>query len=262
MNNIRQAAVAGTFYPAHALPLAQQIDTFLSAVEARPHQPPKALMVPHAGYIYSGPIAATAYARLRPLREQIQRVVLLGPTHRVAFNGLAASSAQAFASPFGEVLLEQTAIQALLRLPQVQVFDQAHAQEHSLEVHLPFLQHMLADFRLIPLLVGQTSPAEVAQVLEQLWGGAETLIVISSDLSHYQNYASAQQRDAATSQAIENLDENILSGSDACGCYPLNGLLHIAKAKGMQVETLDLRNSGDTAGSKDAVVGYGAYAFH
>jgi len=262
MSKIRQAVVAGTFYPAQALHLQQQIDCFLNAVEAPHTSPPKALIAPHAGYIYSGPIAATAYAYLHSMREHIQRVVLLGPAHRVGFNGLAASSAVAFASPLGHVPLDQTAIQDLLQFPHVQMFDRAHAQEHSLEVHLPFLQCLLTDFRLIPLVVGQASPTEVAQVLEHLWGSEETLIVISSDLSHYHDYATAQQRDAATSQVIENLSEDVLTGGDACGSYPINGLLQIAKAKGMQVKTVDLRNSGDTAGSKDAVVGYGAYVFY
>ncbi len=262
MSNIRPAIVAGSFYPVQASALQQQVKTFLQAVPIEDWPAPKALVVPHAGYIYSGAIAATAYARLGSVAERLQRVVLLGPSHRVFFQGLALSSAKAFASPLGDVPLDEKASAALLSFPQVRILDQAHAQEHSLEVHLPFLQYLLPHFQLIPIVVGQANPTSVAQVLEFLWGGEETLIVVSSDLSHYHDYVNAQQRDAATSQVIESLCDNVLQGDDACGHYPLNGLLRVAKRKGMQVTTVDVRNSGDTAGSQQTVVGYGAYVFH
>ncbi len=263
MQKIRFAAVAGAFYPASAPLLQQELEHFLRAVvpTANP-APPKALIVPHAGYQYSGAIAASAYARLLPVRERIRRVVLMGPAHRVFVPGIAMSSAEAFASPLGEVPLESGLAHALSRFPQVQVLDRAHEQEHCLEVHLPFLRYLLKDFSLIPLLVGQSDFYSVAQVLEFLWGGEETLIVVSSDLSHYQDYASAQQRDAATTWAIEHLRPDLIQGEDACGYCPLNALLYAAKRKGLQVETLDVRNSGDTAGNKDRVVGYGAYVLH
>ncbi|MFA7386293.1 MAG: AmmeMemoRadiSam system protein B, partial [Thiohalobacteraceae bacterium] len=212
--------------------------------------------------VYSGPIAATAYARLRPISARIRRVVLLGPAHRIAFRGLATSSATAFRTPLGTVRIDTATNTQLLELPQVQVLDDAHAAEHSLEVQLPFLQELLGDFTLVPLVVGDASYAEVAEVLDAVWGGDETLILISSDLSHYQDYASAQRLDRFTSQAIEALQPERLEFQHACGRTPVGGLLLAARARGLQAELLDLRNSGDTAGPRDKVVGYGAYAIH
>jgi AmmeMemoRadiSam system protein B len=221
----------------------------------------KALVVPHAGYVYSGPVAASAYALLASLRDRIRRVVLLGPSHRVGFEGLAASSADAFETPLGRVEIDAEAVERALLLPQVRRLDAAHAQEHSLEVQLPFLQRVLSDFRLVPLVVGDATPAEVAEVIETLWGGAETLLVVSSDLSHYLPYEQAKALDRATTQAIENLDPEAIGEDQACGRLPVQGLLLAARRHGLHARTLDLRSSGDTAGSRDAVVGYGAYAF-
>jgi AmmeMemoRadiSam system protein B len=237
------------------------IDDFLQAIPPG-GAAPKALIVPHAGYIYSGPVAASAYARLRDAGSQIRRVVLLGPAHRLAFPGLALSSASAFATPLGAVELDPQAQESLRKFPTVQVLDPAHAQEHSLEVQLPFLQEVLDDFHLVPILVGRATSEEVSAVLELLWGGDETLLLISSDLSHYHDYATAQQLDAATSRAIEELRPEALDFEDACGCLPVCGLLQSARQRGMAVETLDVRNSGDTAGDRNRVVGYGSYAFH
>lgn len=221
---------------------------------------PKALIVPHAGLVYSGPVAASAYARIRAARAAIRTVVALGPSHRVPFRGLAASSATAFATPLGEVAVDRLGVEAALALPQVQILDAAHAQEHSLEVQLPFLQETLGRFTWIPLVAGDARAEEVAEVLEALWGGPETLILVSSDLSHYHAYASARSLDLATTTAIENLRHEELDGERACGYVGIRGLLAVARRRGLRVETLDLRNSGDTAGPRHAVVGYGAYA--
>lgn len=262
MTTIREPAVAGMFYPDDPVTLRRMIDGFLAEATTNGRSPPKAIIAPHAGYIYSGPVAASAYARLHAIRHKITRVVLLGPSHRVAFAGLAASSALRFRTPLGDIPLDTAAIDALGDLPQMHLLDQAHQQEHSLEVHLPFLQMSLDHFQLIPLVVGDATAEEVAEVLERLWGGEETLIVISSDLSHYHDYTSAQRLDSKTAEAIEALKPEGISSDGACGRNPVKGLLLLARRKGMQVEALDLRNSGDTAGPRDQVVGYGAWAFN
>jgi AmmeMemoRadiSam system protein B len=261
MNEMRRPAVAGMFYPEGAEELHRQIAGFLAQVEASGPRP-KAVIAPHAGYIYSGPVAASAYARIGSGRGIIERVVLLGPSHRYGFRGIAASSASSFLTPLGAIPVDREALEQALALPQVKTLDEAHLWEHSLEVHLPFLQEVLGEFRLVPLVVGESGPAEVAQVLEVLWGGEETLIVVSSDLSHYHDYETAQQLDEATSRAIEELRSEDVQFESACGRNPVNGLLHLAARKHLQAQTIDLRNSGDTAGERDRVVGYGAYVFH
>ncbi|MCW9058297.1 MAG: AmmeMemoRadiSam system protein B [Gammaproteobacteria bacterium] len=258
--NIRNPAVAGMFYPGEAGELHRQVQGYLREAASAPHNP-KAIIVPHAGYIYSGPVAATAYASLVPRRGRIERVVLLGPSHRVPLEGMAVSSVEFFATPLGDIPIDREAVKHLLTLPQVKVMDEAHLLEHSLEVQLPFLQEILGEFRLIPLVVGDSSPDEVAEVLELLWGGEETLLVISSDLSHYQDYETARRLDRATSDAIEALAPQRIHYDDACGRNPVNGLLLAARRRGLHASTLDLRNSGDTAGPRDRVVGYGAYVF-
>ncbi len=263
MEHVRQPAVAGAFYPGDAGELSAAVTYYLSLVPAAgaANEPPKALIAPHAGYIYSAPIAASAFSRLKPLGGTVKRVVLLGPCHRVPVRGLAVSGAGAFATPLGAVPVDRDAVQEIIGLPQVQMLDAPHDQEHSLEVHLPFLQVLLEDFSIVPLVVGEATPEDVAQVIERLWGGPETLIVISSDLSHYLDYDSARALDAETCQAVEALDPNAIRRQQACGRIPMGGLMALAKRKGMRVETLDLRNSGDTAGDKNQVVGYGAWAF-
>jgi len=260
MTNVRNPAVAGMFYPDDPRDLRAVIANYLGDVHTS-GTVPKAIIVPHAGYIYSGPIAASAYARLKPARERITRVVLLGPAHRVGFHGLALPSADFFVTPLGRIPVDQEAVKKISALPQVRVMDAAHAQEHSLEVHLPFLQEALAEFSLVPLVVGDAGPEDVGEVLDLLWGGPETLIVISSDLSHYHDYKTAQKLDRATSQAIEQLRPEDIHYDHACGRNPVNGLLHVARRHGLKAKTIDLRNSGDTAGSHDRVVGYGAYIF-
>jgi AmmeMemoRadiSam system protein B len=210
--------------------------------------------------VYSGPIAGTAYARLRPWKGRFRRVVLLGPAHRVPLRGLALPQAEVFASPLGPVRVDEAAAAVLLALPQVQVNSMAHSLEHSLEVHLPFLQEVLEEgFTIVPLVVGEASPAEVAQALELLWDETETLVVVSSDLSHYHDYATARKLDQETSRAIEALQVEALRPDQACGCIPIQGLLQAARQRALRVVKVDLRNSGDTAGSRDQVVGYGAY---
>jgi hypothetical protein len=260
MTTVRNPAVAGLFYPGDPRELRAMVADYLGAAQAA-GTVPKAMIVPHAGYIYSGPIAASAYARLIPARRQITRVVLLGPAHRVGFHGLALSSADYFTTPLGSIPVDAATVKKIASLPQVRVMDVAHAQEHSLEVHLPFLQEVLGEFTLVPLVVGEASPEEVSEVLDLLWGGPETLIVISSDLSHYHDYATAQAMDRATSQAIERLQPDGIQYDDACGRNPVNGLLTVARVRGLKARTIDLRNSGDTAGTRERVVGYGAYVF-
>ncbi len=265
---VREPAVAGMFYPADSGELRKQIEGFLAATKPHSGPPPKAIIAPHAGTIYSGPIAASAYARIQP--EGIKRVVLLGPSHHVLLRGLAASSADVWRTPLGDVPIEAAEL--------VSVNDPAHELEHSLEVQLPFLQVVLGrdrspsgprtagtavpTFRLIPLVVGDASKEEVAEVLDALWGGPETLVVISSDLSHYESYKQAAEKDRAAAQAIVGLDTRGLDYDNACGLVPIAGLVHLAKQKGMRAELIDLRNSGDTAGPRDSVVGYGAFAFY
>jgi AmmeMemoRadiSam system protein B len=258
---IRPAAVAGTFYPQEPDELARMIDDMLvQAKQTAMPEVPKALIVPHAGYIYSGPIAASAYARLAPFAEGISRIILLGPTHRVPVHGLALPDAEAFATPLGSVPLDVESMRNLDDLPQVSVFDASHATEHSLEVQIPFLQKVLGVFSLIPLAVGDASPEEVAEVLDRLWGGSETVIVISSDLSHYLPYDLARDKDRQTTDGI-TAQYGSVSHDRACGATPINGLLAAAKKHPMRARLIDLRNSGDTAGDKTHVVGYAAFTF-
>lgn len=265
---VRPAAVAGRFYPADPDALEAAVRGYLAAAESETSATgpaavtcPKAFIVPHAGYIYSAPVAASAYIHLRPRRATVRRVVLVGPSHYVAFSGLAASSARAFATPLGEVAVDTEAIERLLALPGVQLRDAAHRSEHSLEVQLPFLQCVLERFALVPLAAGSASAESVARVVEAIWGGPETVVVVSSDLSHYHDYATARELDAATTRAIERLRPEALAEDSACGRVGVRGLLVAARRHGLGVRTVDLRNSGDTAGPTDSVVGYGAYVF-
>jgi MEMO1 family protein len=254
----RPPAVAGSFYPAHPQQLQQMLDQYLQDAQSSDHAP-KAIIAPHAGYIYSAPIAASAYARLKTVHDLIKRVVIIAPSHRVSFQGLALSQADTFSTPLGDIPVDTETVQALTQLPFVGYLEQAHSHEHSLEVQLPFLQVMLDDFKLVPIVAGNATPEQVAQVLTLLWGGDETLIVISSDLSHYHDYATAQRLDRATSAAIEHLQYEQLDFDSACGRVPVSGLLKLARDHALTIKTIDLRNSGDTAGDKQRVVGYGAY---
>lgn len=268
MNTLRRAAVAGTFYAADPHVLATHIETLLEAAasinltdSANTAQVPKALIVPHAGYMYSGPIAATAYAQLKSVQSTIRRVVLLGPSHRVHVDGLALAGAEAFSTPLGQISVDEEALAVLRSMPSIQEFPAAHQWEHSLEVQLPFLQTLFDHFTLVPLVVGNATPKQVAEVLESVWGGPETLIIISSDLSHYLPYKAARETDQITADAILNL-QRFVTLHEACGGVPVNGLMHVAKQYGLQPRLLDLRNSGDTAGDKSRVVGYGSFGFY
>jgi hypothetical protein len=260
---VRAPAVAGSFYPADPAELRAVVARCLAEASAPPEPEPlpKALVVPHAGYVYSGPVAATAYQRAARLAGRVSRVVLLGPAHRAFLRGLAAPHADAFSTPLGVVPIERKALDALIDLPQVSESDGPHAGEHSLEVQLPFLKLVLGDFRLLPLVVGDASDEEVEEVIERLWGGAETLVLVSTDLSHYHDYATARRMDAESCRAIEALEPGGLGRESACGAVPLRGLLRAARRFGLVPRTLDLRNSGDTAGGRDRVVGYGAWSF-
>ncbi|MEI6559416.1 MAG: AmmeMemoRadiSam system protein B [Rhodospirillaceae bacterium] len=263
MATVRAPAVAGMFYPSDPAVLQHMVAGFIEAEAGADTAagPFKAIIAPHAGYPYSGPIAGTVYAALRPLASQIRRVVLLGPAHRLGFAGIAAPTADGLATPLGVVPVDRAALALALEVPGVRLFDEAFAGEHALEVHLPFLQHLFTNVAVVPLLVGSAAPPLVETVLERLWGGPETLIVISSDLSHYLPYASARKADLETSQAIEGLQTDRLSGQSACGYLPISGLLRRAAALDLRVTTLDLRTSGDTAGERSQVVGYGGYGF-
>ena len=265
MGTIRPTAVAGAFYPGDAQILAADVAALLADADTHgggsSPRPPKAIIVPHAGYIYSGPIAARIYARLAPLRGKIKRVILIGPAHRVWIRGIALPDVTAFASPLGNIDIDIEAAKAITALPQIIVRGDAHAHEHCLEVQLPFLQSVLGHFRLVPLVVGDATAAEVAEVLDLLWSGDETLVVVSSDLSHYLNYRTAQAVDGETARAIRAL-EPLLGHEQACGATPINGLIELAHRRQLEVEQVDLRNSGDTAGDRGKVVGYGAFAFH
>lgn len=259
--DIRPPAVAKLFYPGDARVLAEEVAAYLDQTEESPLAPgfPKAVIVPHAGYIYSGPIAASAYDLLRPARGIVSRVVLLGPCHHVPVRGLALPGAKAFDTPLGRIPVDEDAARSLRELRQVVESPATHAQEHALEVQLPFLQQVLGEFSLVPLVVGTAAPEQVAEVLERLWGGSETLIVISSDLSHYHPYELAREIDRTTVRAILGLDTGISHGQ-ACGAIPVAGVLVAAKRRGLKPKLLDCRNSGDTAGGKNQVVGYASFA--
>jgi MEMO1 family protein len=258
---VRRAAVAGRFYPADPVELRRTIEGLLAGVPPASGPTPKAIIAPHAGYLYSGPIAASAYAQFKPGRETIKRVVLLGPSHYVAVAGLAAPSVECFATPLGLVPIDTEAVRKLGSLPQVIVLDEAHAVEHSLEAQLPFLQVVLGDFKAVPLAVGETSMEEIEEVLETLWGGPETRFVISSDLSHYLDFEAARELDRATADAIEALKPEEIGDDQACGRVPIRGFLRVARRHGLRARAVDLRSSGDTAGPRDRVVGYGAFVF-
>jgi AmmeMemoRadiSam system protein B/AmmeMemoRadiSam system protein A len=263
MASVRPAAVAGTFYPRDSRALITELDDLLGGVEHLAPRLgfPKALIVPHAGYIYSGPVAARAYDEVAAARGVVRRVVMLGPVHRVPVRGLALPGAQIFETPLGRIPIDQKAIQEVSSFPQVVSSDPAHALEHSLEVQLPFLQRVLGDFALVPLAVGTANVEEVAQVIEHLWGGRETLIVISTDMSHYHAYEEARRIDGATVDRIGALATDI-DHDEACGATPLNGLLSVAKKRNLSIKLLAACNSGDTAGGKGQVVGYSSFALY
>lgn len=259
--SIRQAAVAGYFYPAEAQVLRAQVERMLAgALPLERVPPPKALIVPHAGYIYSGAVAATGYAAAAKLRDSVRRVVLIGPAHRSVVPMFALPAAQAFATPLGEIPLSRNDWMALSARDGMMVDDSPHLYEHSLEVQLPFLQTVLGAFELVPILVGCATGRQVADLLTGLWGGPETLIVVSSDLSHFHPYEEARHCDRVTVEQIVRMRPG-LDHEQACGATPVNGLLETAREFGLEPHLLDLRNSGDTAGDRARVVGYASIAF-
>jgi hypothetical protein len=263
MSRLRPPAVAGIFYPADASELRRAVAGFL---ESGPHaaacRQAKALIVPHAGYPYSGPVAGRAYRLLRDAGTAgIRHVVLLGPTHRVPLRGLAVPGVDGFVTPLGVVPIDAAGRRRLRELGLAGVSDEAHAVEHSLEVQLPFLQVLLDDFDLLPIAAGLAPPDLVARALDAVWNGAETLIVVSTDLSHYHTYGEARQIDAETTRAILDRRSD-LSDEQACGARGVNGMMQVARRRGLTVELLDQRNSGDTAGDRSRVVGYGSYAVY
>jgi MEMO1 family protein len=258
MSFVREPAVAGRFYPADPDELRAAIRGLLGSTPIQDTHP-KGIIAPHAGYVYSGPIAGVAHSALRGLRGQVRRVILFGPAHYVRLRGMALPSAEEFLTPLGRVPIDRAAVEHAMTLPFVIINDAAHAREHSLEVHVPFLQEVLGDFQLVPFAVGEVSADEVAAVFDLLWGGDETLFVVSSDLSHFHDYATASRVDAETSRMIESLRIEDLTGERCCGFRPIGGLLQAARVRGLRVRNLDLRNSGDTAGPRDRVVGYGAF---
>ncbi len=257
--SIRPTAVAGSFYPKQASELDNMLKKFLS-LDSVKIAAPKAIIAPHAGYIYSGQTAASVYSNIEQVKDKIRRVVLLGPTHRIYVKGIALPNHTHFASPLGNVSIDTQSLKKISKHSFVDYNDEAHAQEHSLEVHIPFLQKVIKNFVLLPILVGDATPEQVTTILKELWGKEETLIVISSDLSHYLNYETASKTDRNTSKLIEKFDYEHIGSQQACGCMPMRGLLKLAQEKNMTIQTIDLRNSGDTAGTNDRVVGYGAYA--
>lgn len=270
----RQPAVAGMFYPAEPDRLRREVERLLREAEQRdpPHAGdrsdsitaaacPKAIIVPHAGYPYSGPVAATAFRTLQPFADRITRVVLIGPAHRVGFTGMAVPSVDRFVTPLGPVAVDRQMVARIAAAPSVIAFDEAHASEHALEVELPFLQVVLRAFSIVPIVVGDASVEDVAQVLNIAWGDQETVIVVSTDLSHFHSYHKAREIDEVTSNAILALRPEWIGRDQACGRLAVQGLLQTAGAHHLHPELLDLRNSGDTAGPRDRVVGYGAYRF-
>ncbi|KZR66458.1 MULTISPECIES: AmmeMemoRadiSam system protein B [Prochlorococcus] len=260
MGKVRAPAVAGVFYSADRETLASDVARLIAHADTTNPLQPKALIAPHAGYVYSGQVAANAYITWQSQKDKIERVVLIGPAHRIALEGIAVPSVDAFQTPLGEVEIDREGITAILDLPQISFNDEAHRPEHSLEVHLPFLQKVLGDFKLLPLVVGAVSGNQVAEVIERLWGSDSTRFLISTDLSHFKDYKNAQKIDRETAQSIESLNPDILSPEKACGCIPVAGMLIAARKYGLSVKRLALQNSGDTAGNKERVVGYGSWA--
>jgi AmmeMemoRadiSam system protein B len=262
MSRVRPPAVAGLFYPLDATELRAAVTGYIEACQRQgPARQPKALIVPHAGYPYSGPVAGCAYRLLRDSHAHIRHVVMLGPSHRVPMRGLAVPSVECFATPLGEVPIDVAVRQRLRELGLVGVSDAPHAAEHSLEVQLPFLQVVLDEFDILPITLGLSPPDQVARALDGAWNGSDTLVVVSSDLSHYHTSEEARQLDDQSTHAILERRSD-LPDEQACGARAINGLMQVARRRGLVVELLDQRNSGDTAGDRSRVVGYGSYAVY
>jgi AmmeMemoRadiSam system protein B len=259
---VRPTVVAGSFYPDDKETLLEMVNGYLDNVDIYTSTTPKAIIAPHAGYMYSGQIAARAYKLFARGRDKIKTVILLGASHRVSFDGIALSASDAFATPLGNTEIDHDTTDILKNLPCTIISDGVHAEEHSLEVHLPFIQLCLGEnVKIVPALTGNVSPSEVADFIESAWNSDDTVVAVSSDLSHYLPYDECKQADAKTTEAIENLDINAIDHDCACGRLAICGLLKVAQNKGLEAKTIDVCNSGDTAGDKTSVVGYGAWAF-
>ena len=258
--SVHPPQVAGAFYPGGRNECAEMVMHCLRRARRAPPLAPKVIVAPHAGHVYSGEVAATVFAPLAARRRAIRRVIVVGPAHRAGFKGLATTSADAWTTPLGAVPVDWPALRPLLALPGFRVLDPVFAGEHSLEVHLPFLQRVLDDFTIVPILVGDANHAEVGRALARVWGGPETLILISTDLSHFHDYETARGLDRATARRIELMRPGEIDGKGACGHRGLGGALQRARALDLRVTALDVRNSGDTRGGRDRVVGYGSFA--
>ena len=258
---IRAPAVAGLFYEADASRLRRHVADLMEGVTPLSRPVPRALIVPHAGYVYSGQTAAAAYACLAPIRDSVRRVLLFGPAHRVYLEGMALPAADSFATPLGDVPIDRAGAARIARMSGVCISDEAHRQEHSLEVQLPFLQSVLGEFSLVPVVVGRCAADTVAAAMDTLWDEPGTLLIVSTDLSHFHSYEEARRIDRATCDQLMARSTG-LDGERACGAYALNGLMHSARRRSLQVELLDLCNSGDTAGDRERVVGYGSFLLH
>lgn len=261
---VRIPAVAGQFYPLNPRELEATVRNYVTATPYSLDVPPrsvlpKALIVPHAGYMYSGSVAGHVYSLLQPVRKSVHRVILVGPSHYVHFEGIGITSADAFETPLGDIPIDRETNSKLLELPFVVSQDEAHGPEHSLEVQLPFLRQCLDNFELVPLVFGRIEPAHIADALRLVWGGAETLIVISSDLSHFLDDESCRRIDTETAQIIESLDTERLTSERACGAKGIQGLMILAREKGLHIRTLELKNSSDASGDRRRVVGYGGF---
>jgi len=255
----RPARVAGQFYPGSAENLSRTVSRLLASAETKERSGISGIIVPHAGYVYSGPIAARAFASLPPSRSRFRRCVLVGPSHFVPFKGIAAPSFASFSTPLGEIPVDTVAVKGLLTEGHAVIEDAPHERDHAIEVELPFLQAIYGDLPIIPLLFGFTSARAIAAVIAEVWSD-ETLLVVSSDLSHYEDYEAARAHDMRTAESIEAFEESVIGPADACGHLAARGALIEAKRRGLTIERIDLRNSGDTAGDKQSVVGYGAWA--
>ena len=257
----KKADVAGLFYPAEPKELREMIEVFISNAKVAQNLT-RAIIAPHAGYVYSGPIAGSAYRALYSSKETIKNVVIMSPSHNISFDGVATHSADSFSTPLGDLHVNKEIKETISNLPFVKELDNAFIREHALEVHLPFIQHTLPQAKIVPLIVGHTYPEEIQMLLETLWPDPTNAFVISSDLSHFLSYVQAQKIDSLTAKQIEKLLYKEIHHEQCCGFFPLRGLLKFAKEHGLKITALDLRNSADTAGDKGRVVGYGSFIVH
>jgi len=254
---IRRAAVSGRFYPSDKLELSKIISSFMRKAVITNREIPKAIISPHAGYIYSGQIAAAGYKVLeRP--NNIKKIILFAPSHFANFDGIVASNVDFFETPFGKIKVNNNSIERLEKKSLINVDNFAHEQEHSIEVQLPFLQYILNEFQIVPLLVSSNGFKNIPAIINELMD-KETLIVVSSDLSHYLPYEKAVITDKKTADHILNLEYDELSIDSACGIGAIKGLLLYTKIKHGKIDLIELKNSGDTSGDKSSVVGYGAF---